>query len=181
MSVLDSSPDKMVAQANEPSSPPPLREAFAHIPGWGSDLDRRHRPAVPMEHMPPRLAAAPLQRPSDQPVDVEVLRSSEHSGMTPLFGSTLPPRGASGQLRRVAFRYSENDLRHWLLLLLADRTDVVEGLADDLSRGHVPNLYAEMGGRAAWRHEPMSVVRKTATVLVVGALAWSWWRGRARR
>src|SRR5690606_349093 len=28
----------------------------------------------------------------------------------------LPPKGLSGMIRRAAFRYSENDLRHWLML-----------------------------------------------------------------
>ena len=46
----------------------------------------------------------------------------------------------------AAFKQSENDMRHWLMLLLADRVNVVEGLIDDLAHGHVPNLFKEMGG-----------------------------------
>ena len=40
----------------------------------------------------------------------------------------------SGVIRRAAFRYSENDLRHWLMLMGADRVNVVEGLGQDLRR-----------------------------------------------
>jgi hypothetical protein len=40
----------------------------------------------------------------------------------------------SGWIRRRAFRRSESDMRHWMLLLLADRVNVVEGLADDVRR-----------------------------------------------
>jgi hypothetical protein len=35
----------------------------------------------------------------------------------------------------MAFRFSESDLRHWLLLLLADRVNVVEGVAAEVNRG----------------------------------------------
>ena len=55
-------------------------------------------------------------------------------------------------IRDVAFRFSENDIRHWLLLLLADRVNVVEGILDDLAHGHVPNFFGEMGGPAEWKH-----------------------------
>jgi len=97
------------------------------VPGWGADLDPARRPAVPMERTPPRLDhvdAAPAQ----QPVRVEILHSIERPGITPVFGSALPPRGLSGWIRRRAFRHSENNLRHWMMLLMADRVDVVQCL-----------------------------------------------------
>ena len=67
--------------------------------------------------------------------------------------------------RRAAFRFSENDLRHWLLLLFADRVNVGEGLIEDLSRGYVPNIYREMGGAAELQHNP----RGAATKALAGA------------
>jgi hypothetical protein len=87
--------------------------------------------------------------------------------MTPVFGSSVPPSGISGNMRRFAFRFSENDIRHWLVLLAADRVNMIEGLVDDLSRGHIPNVFAEMGGRAELKHNPAGVARKA---LVVGAV-----------
>ena len=45
-----------------------------------------------------------------------------------------------------------------------------EGLIEDLSRGHVPNLYAEMGGRAELRHNPMGAARKAAIGIAALAL-----------
>jgi hypothetical protein len=155
-------------------------ERHAHIKGWGSDLPRSRRPAVPMEHFPPRLDVQ-LAPPSQQPVSVEILHSSERPGITPLFGTPLPPKGLSGMMRRLAFRRSENDLRHWLMLLAADRVDMVEGLAGDLLRGHVPRLYAETGGRAELRHNPAGAARKAVTLLAcVGVACWLWQR-RGRR
>ena len=80
------------------------------IPGWGADLDRRQRPAVPMERQPARLDHVdPL--PPRQQSSVEILQSIEGPYLTPVFGSTLPPRGLSGWIRRRAFRHSESNLR----------------------------------------------------------------------
>lgn len=104
------------------------------IPGWGADLDRANRPAVPMERMPPRLDGVHWGDPEPQVSDVEILQSTEHFKRPPVFGTSVPPRGVSGWIRRRAFRHSENDLRHWLMLLFADRVDVVESLASDARR-----------------------------------------------
>jgi len=109
--------------------PTPTRIDPAQVPGWGADLRREDRPAVPMERTPPRLdSLPPLEQ---QPRTVEVLHSIERPGITPVFGSTLPPRGLSGWMRRRAFRRSENDIRHWMMLLAADRVDVVESMFRD--------------------------------------------------
>ena len=140
----------------------------AHIVGWGADLDKKNRPAVPMERTPPRLTNPPLTDPSQQPVTVKVLTSTERPGITPIFGSPNPPSGVSGAMRSLAFKWSENDLRHWLLLRAADRVNMVEGIVEDLSKGVVPNVFAEMGIRSAWKHDRAGVVRKAliATAIV---------------
>ncbi|WP_233218007.1 hypothetical protein [Roseateles chitinivorans] len=156
------------------------RTQYAHIPGWGADLDKHDRPAVPMERTPPRLDGIHWERPPQQVSDVEVLHSTERAGLTPVYGTTVPPRGISGMLRRAGFRYSENDLRRWLILLLADRVDVVEGLAGDVARGHVPRVYAEMGGRAELRHNPAGAVRKVVTVAALAGVAYWLWQRRRR-
>jgi hypothetical protein len=153
---------------------------YAHIAGWGADLDHANRPAYPKERTPPRLEGVHWDQPEQQATQVEVFCSTERPGITPVFGSTCPPRGLSGRMRRFAFRYSENDLRHWLLLLMADRVDVGEGLVEDLSRGRVPNLYAEMGGAAELRHNPMGAVRKAAVVAAVLGLVYLRMRKRRR-
>lgn len=155
---------------------------FAHIKGWGSDLDHANRPAYPKERTPPRLDP-PVQwkAPEMQPRYVEVLRSTERPAMTPVFGSGQPPRGLSGGMRRFAFGYSENDLRHWLLLLLADRIDVGEGLVEDLASGHLPRIYAEMGGRAELKHNPLGAAKKALAVAAVLGTAYFLARRRSSR
>jgi hypothetical protein len=157
------------------------RERHAHITGWGADLDHADRPAYPMERTPPRLPY-PAPQPDQQHSHAEVLVSTERPRITRVYGTAQPPKGLSGWLRRQAFRHSENDLRRWLMLLLADRVNVGEGLVEDLASGHVPNLYAEMGGRAELKHNPKGAARKAAIGLAaVALLAVALQRQRARR
>lgn len=139
----------------------------ASIIGWGADLDHGLRPAYPMERTPPRLPGIHWEQPSPQPHTVEVLQSTERPGMTPVFGTSVPPRGFSGTVRRLAFKASENDVRRWLLLMLADRIDVLEGLLGDLLKGHLPNVLAEMGGSAELRFNRNALVGK---LLMLAAL-----------
>ncbi len=139
----------------------------SHIQGWGADLDHANRPAYPMERMPPRLENVHWSQPEDQPLRHAVFHSIERPGVTPIFGTSAPPKGLSGRLRALAYRASENDLRHWLLLLLADRINVVEGIGEDLMEGRVPNVLAEMGVVAEWQHNPAGLARKAAIATAV--------------
>jgi hypothetical protein len=124
----------------------------SQIPGWGADLDRKNRPAVPMERTPARLEGVHWDEPEQQPQHMEVLHSIERPGITPVFGATVPPSGLSGVLRRRAFTYSENDLRHWMTLLMADRVNVVEGVVDDMRRNPAshPLVLAGVAGALGW-------------------------------
>jgi hypothetical protein len=97
------------------------------IRGWGADLDPRRRPGVPMEEK------VPHPRPGAQ-VPIEHQKSDEpvihaHGGlprMPPVYGTAVPPKGLSGLLRKVAYEYPDHWVRHWVVLLLADRVDVWE-------------------------------------------------------
>jgi hypothetical protein len=142
------------------------------IQGWGADLDRKDRPGVPMERTPPRLPGVRLDQPEQQPQHIEVFISPERPGITPLFGTSTPPTGISGAIRRFAYKLTENDIRHWLLLLFADRVNVVEGVAQDLSRGKLPNVFAEMGIKSEWQHNRIGLVRKAAIVTALGGVTW---------
>jgi hypothetical protein len=92
--------------------------------------------------------------------------------ITPIFGTSVPPSGISGMIRAAAFKTTENDIRHWLLLMLADRVNVVEGIVDDLSRGRVPNVLGEMGIKAEWQHNPAGLVKKAAIASALVGAAW---------
>jgi hypothetical protein len=154
-------------------------ERHAHIVGWGADIKKSDRPAVPMERRPPRLEGVHWHHvePQELRPEDEVLHSSERPGLTPIFGSKQPPTGISGGLRRLAFGWSENDIRHWLVLLAADRVNMVEGLVGDLAHGRVPNLWKEYGGPAEWKYNKKGLAKKAA---VVAAVAGAWWLWRQR-
>ena len=145
---------------------------LSHIQGWGADLDRKNRPAVPMEHSPPRLEGAPIAAPTQQTERIEVFVSPERPHITPLFGTSAPPKGISGMLRRLAYKMTENDIRHFMLLLLADRINVVEGIGEDLLNGHVPNVLGEMGIKAEWEHNPSGLIKKAAVATALVGIGY---------
>src|ERR687894_529590 len=145
------------------------------IKGWGVDADPKNDPTYPMkkrndgEH-----EGYSWERPPQQPLDVEVLHSNERPNVSAAFGTSTPPAGLSGVIRRFAFKYSESSYGHWLPLMLADRVGVVEGYLEDLSRGRVPNVFAERGWKAEWRHNRKSLVTRVAVgaVLATAAVAY---------
>jgi hypothetical protein len=130
------------------------------IHGHGSDLDVSQRPAYPMWEKPKDGTGAHWERPEQQPVRQEILHSIERPGITPVFGTTVPPKGLSGSIRRYAFKFSEGTFAHWFALIFADRIQVWEGIFDDLIHGHVPNIYKEMGGPAERKYNPKGFQKK---------------------
>ncbi|WP_006242779.1 hypothetical protein [Mycolicibacterium tusciae] len=116
----------MVYTADHPPIPDSdeLRE---RIPGWGVDLDPADRPAVPRMRFDPDATGAHWEIPEQQHENWPRERSIEHERLTPVFGTSTPPRGLSGVIRRYAYRrYSEGRAARWLLLIGADRVDAIE-------------------------------------------------------
>ena len=147
----------------------------SQIKGWGVDADRNNDPTYPMKHRNNgEHAGYSWERPLQQPITVEVLHSNERPDVTSVFGTSTPPLALSGVLRRIAFRYSESSYGHWLPLMLADRVSVVEGVLSDLKHGHVPNVFAERGWKAEWRHNRIGLARRilVRVVLISAAVAY---------
>ena len=147
-----------------------LSNNYTHIKGWGVDADPKNEPTYPMKRYNgddhKRLH---YQRPPLQPVTVEVLHSIERPTITAVFGTSAPPSGLSGQIRRFAFTYSESSYGHWLPLVLADRVNSIEGIIDDLKRGHIPNIFAERGWKAEWKYNPKRLVQRVVVGVVITA------------
>ena len=142
----------------------------ARVNGRGADADPKNDPTYPMRHrIPAEEARSGWVRPPRQPVDVEVLRSIEYPDVPAVFGTSTPPSGLSGMIRRAAFAYSESSYLHWLPLVLADRINVVEGVLDDVRRGRLPNAFAEAGGKARWSYERRRLVGGTLVRVAVAA------------
>ena len=149
-----------------------LAEKYAHIKGWGIDADPKNDPTYPMKHRTnEEQKGYSWERPQQQPETIEGLRSNERPNTSAVFGTSAPPSGLSGRIRRYAFTKSESNYGHWLPLLLADRVNMVEGLIDDLKRGHVPNIFAEKGFRAEWQHDRAGFIQRAlVTALVTTAI-----------
>jgi hypothetical protein len=143
-----------------------------HIPGWGIDADPENDPAYPIKNW----NGADHQRfnynkPPQQPINVEILHSTERPGVSRVFGTSTPPKGLSGVLRRYAFKYSESTYMHWVPLVLADRINVVEGYIEDFSKGIFPNPFAERGWQAEWKYNRKGFVQNAVIGAAVIGLA----------
>ncbi len=141
------------------------------IPGWGMDADPENDPTYPMKHWNGAdYERIHYEKAPQQPEKIEVFHSIERPGITRVFGTSTPPTGLSGAMRRYAFKYSEATATHWMTLILADRVDVVQGLVDDLKHGNVPNLFEELGWRAEWQYNRKKFVQR---LLVKGLTIWA--------
>jgi hypothetical protein len=135
-----------------PETPDQLR---ARIPGWGVDLDPKDRPSVPRERFDP--TGAHWDFPDRQPELVPRERSIEHKFLTPVFGTTLPPKGLSGAIRRFAYRrYSEGRAAHWLLLIAADRVDATGAHLRSFVSLRPDNPITQTGVLSEFKSHPIS-------------------------
>jgi hypothetical protein len=151
------------------------------IPGWGIDADPQNDPTYPMRHIEDQQTRGlTWSRPAQQHADVEILQSIEHNRQPAVIGTSTPPSGLSGVIRRIAFRRSESDWWHWLMLMGADRINVVEGLVADIAHGRVPNVPAEMGIGAEWRHNKIGLAKKAGAAVIVSAGLFALVRARNR-
>ena len=85
-----------------------------------TDVNPARRPGVPRlaepKPWPNSVWPIPRQRgePAARMLDLE----------KPVFGTTLPPHGPAGAIRKAAYRIPDDEPRHWLVLMLGDRVDV---------------------------------------------------------
>jgi hypothetical protein len=151
----------------------------SQIKGWGVDTDPKNDPTYPMKHRSDgEHAGYSWERPPQQPITTEILHSIERPNVTSVFGTSTPPSGLSGSIRRFAFRYSESSYGHWLPLMLADRVSVVEGVLDDLKHGRVPNVFAELGWKAEWKYNRTSLVRRIFVRVILTTAAVAYFRSK---
>ena len=147
-----------------------IADAPKNIPGWGVDADTENDPTYPMKN---RTGAdyerIHYERPLQQSQTVDVFKSIERPSITRVFGTSTPPSGLSGLIRKFAFKFSEDDARHWLTLIFADRVNVAEGIVDDLRHGTVPNIFLERGWRAEWKYNRAGLVKRIAVTTAVSA------------
>ena len=157
----------MAYTPQKPTLTPSAEELRARIPGWGADLDPKDRPQVPKLQFDPTLSGAHWEFPERQEEKYPRERSIEHKFLTPVFGTSAPPKGLSGVIRRYAYaRHSEAKAAHWLLLIAADRVDAVESHLASFATLHPDNPITETGVLSEFRRGGLSsrVGRKRADV-----------------
>jgi len=136
----------MPYRAEKPGPRPTSAGLRERIPGWGADLDPKGRPAVPRERYDPDATGAHWDIPEQQPEHWPRERSIEHQRLPPVFGTSAPPKGFSGVMRRYAYRhYSEARSAHWLLLIAADRVDAWESHLRSMGTLRPDNPVTETG------------------------------------
>lgn len=178
----------MAYTAEKPKNARQSDELRQTIQGWGVDLDPKDRPAVPKEHFNPEGTGAHWHFPERQPELYPREMSPEHKFLTPVFGTSCPPKGLSGAIRRYAYKYSEGQLKHWLLLMAGDRVDVLESRVTSLLRGRPDNPITESGLPSEWKrgglrsrvgqhradlmHQPLDILVNAAPWLVLGTIAY---------
>lgn len=124
------------------------------------------RPGVPMEASPEEPAdGASWTQPERQKNAEDHLIRAGLDRPTPVVGTAQPPRGVSGSLRQSAYGIPEHFARHWALLMLADRVDVVEDRLGSAMAGPMEQVGFDTGARVA-RRNPLAVL--------AGAVAGAW-------
>jgi hypothetical protein len=154
---------------------------YAHIKGWGIDADPENEPTYPIKkYTGDDHDRINWVRPALQPVNIEVLKSNERPNITAVFGTSAPPTGLSGSIRRFAFKYSENKYRHWLPLILADRVNEIEGIIDDIKQGSFPNIFDEKGWNAEWKYNKLQLLKRVAVAAVVTTVLVSFMKRKSK-
>jgi hypothetical protein len=146
----------------------------------------------------PELTGAHWEFPERQPERWPRERSIEHKFLTPVFGTSCPPKGLSGVMRKFAYKqYSEGRAAHWLILIAADRVDALEsnllsflslrpdnpitetGVLSEFSRHGIASRRGQK--RADLAHQTLDPVIVAAPWVLGGGLAYSAVRAVARR
>jgi hypothetical protein len=157
---------------------PSSEELRARIPGWGADLDPADRPSVPREWPPTPAPGSHWVKPEPQEPRGSRERSIEHLELPPVFGTSVPLRGVSGAIKRLAYRrYSEARAAHWLLLLLGDRVDAFGSHARSFLTTRPDNPITETGvlaelkysgGRSRFGRRRVDVKHQWLDPIIVG-------------
>ncbi len=59
-------------------------------------------------------------------------------------------------------------------MVMADKINVLEGIVEDFSKGRIPNIFAEKGGKARWKYDKKNLALNMLVQLTLGAAAYAW-------
>jgi hypothetical protein len=96
-------------------------------PYWGVDRELSRRPGVPMMRTPAPWPNARLDIERMDPARSTAFKHGRpNREWPPVFGTTCPPKGLSGLIRKWASSLPDHKPQYWLLKLLSDRVDSAE-------------------------------------------------------
>ena len=148
--------------AEKPALAETSEQVRARIPGWGVDADPNDRPSFPRQRFEPELSGAHWDFPECQPEKWPRERSIEHQSLTPVFGTSCPPKGVSGAMRRYAYkRFSEGRAAHWMILVVADRVDAFGSHLRSFVSLRPDNPVTESGIVSEFTHHGLASRRRT--------------------
>jgi len=127
--------------------PTPDQRLLEKLPG-AVDSRPEDRPGVPRESAPHPLQGAHWTQPSNQPVLATMPIRADLDHPTPVFSTALPLHGLSGKIRAKAYNIPDVLVRHWLLLLLADRIETIGTLFKPTSDASRDSTMRENRGMA---------------------------------
>ncbi len=115
---------------------------------WGVDRELSRRPGVPMMRSPEPWPNARLDIERMDPALSAVFKHGRpNREWPPVFGTTCPPKGLSGLIRKWASSLPDHKPQHWLLKLLGDRVDSAEHRLKKLAPVALPLAAAGLLGR----------------------------------
>ncbi|QRO01523.1 hypothetical protein JRI60_22130 [Archangium violaceum] len=121
----------------------PQRPAY-----WGVDRELSRRPGVPMMRPPEPWPNARLDiEPMDPARSAVFKHGRPNREWPPVFGTTCPPKGLSGLIRKWASSLPDHKPQYWLLKLLGDRVDSAEHRLKKLAPVALPLAAAGLLGR----------------------------------
>ena len=140
----------------------PQRPAY-----WGVDRELSRRPGVPMMRQPEPWPNARMVIERMDPASSTVFKHGRpNKEWPPVFGTTCPPKGLSGLIRKWAASYPDHKPQHWLLKLLGDRVDSAEHRFKKLAPVVLPLAAVGLLGRMYLRRDTrLDRVRSTLHLL----------------
>lgn len=143
---------------------------YKQVPAWGIDMEHQqsYRKELPSDVENVRGPVQEWQIPHDK-----VHMSVEHPNLTPVFGTSCPPRGLSGSMRDYAYKFGEGTNRHWMTLIFADRVDILESTVIDAFRGHPDRFVQEKGWKANMKYGISPSAQRALTIgsVILGVVA----------
>jgi hypothetical protein len=133
----------------------PRRPAY-----WGVDRELSRRPGAPLMRPPePWPNARRVIERMDPTLSAVFKHGRPNREWPPVFGTTCPPKGLSGLIRKWAASFPDHKPQHWLLKLLGDRVDSAEHRFKKLAPVVLPLAAAGLLGRMYLRNGRSDTMR----------------------